>query len=375
MSTPSLPPSFLATLPGRYYHAPDIFELEQDRLFQQYWYAFTHVTDVQQPGKYRTAQVGRENVLVVRGNDGELRAFLNVCRHRGTRLCMDEYGETKKNFRCTYHAWTYGLDGGLVAAPHLAKMPDVDRTEWGLKQVWLREYLGYVWVCLADEPPSFEDTVISPVSERFGDAQAVDNWTMPELKVGRRISYDVKANWKVLVENFLECYHCATMHPEFLGVIPEYAEGYAAQYYVGRGVKFGEDVEGFTVDGKGGFGKLPGLTEEQDRQYWGVLINPQFFVSLVPDHVIAHRMFPVSAHRTIVECDWLYAQDVPDEGPELDRSVELFHRVNQQDFAACERCQVNMGSKLYEPGGVLVPHEHQIASAFHDWFTKAFGEP
>jgi glycine betaine catabolism A len=374
MTVLNLPASLMATLPGRYYSDPQIFDQEQDRLFQRYWFGFTHVSDLRTPGKYRTGQVGRENVIAVRDHDGEIRAFLNVCRHRGTRLCLEEYGEVERNIRCSYHSWTYALDGKLVGAPHIKKMPDIDPLEWGLRQVHTREYLGYVWVCLADEPPSFEDTVVRTVTERFDDAKAVDNWTIPDLKVARRISYDVQANWKIIIENFMECYHCASIHPEFVSVVTEYKKGYAAQHYVGRGISFGEEAEAFTVDGKGGFGKIPTVTEEQDRKYWGVTINPQVFINLVPDHVIFHRMFPVAVDRTIVECDWLYVKEVPDSGPELDHSVELFHRINQQDFDASERCQINMRSRVYESGGVLVPHEHHIGPAFHDWFAKAFGE-
>lgn len=367
-------PSLMATPSGRYYSDPGIFEQERDRIFHRSWFAVTHVSDVPTPGKFRTAQVGRENVVVVRGHDGAVQAFLNVCRHRGFLLCKEEYGEVRRNFRCAYHSWTYGLDGRLVAAPHLAKMPDVDRDDWGLKRLHVREYLGYVWVCLAEEPPSFEETVVHAITRRFDDEQAVDSWQTAELKVGRRISYTVKANWKIIVENFMECYHCASIHPELTSVIPECVQGYAAQHYVGRGLRLGDDAEAFSVDGTGGFDKLPGITEDQDRTYWGVTINPQVFINFVPDHVIFHRLFPISAESTVVECDWLFAKDVP-VGAQLDHSVELFHRVNQQDFEVCEMCQLNMKSSVYETGGVLVPHEHHIAADFHSWYLRALETP
>lgn len=124
----------------------------------------------------------------------------------------------------------------------------------------------------------------------------------------------MKANWKLIVENFMECYHCATIHPELTEVLPEFADGYAAQYYVGHGAEFAEEVTGFTVDGQGGFGALAGVDAEHDRRYYAITINPQVFLNLVPDHVIFHRMYPVAVDRTIVECDWLYAQEVVDSG-------------------------------------------------------------
>jgi Rieske 2Fe-2S family protein len=245
-------------------------------------------------------------------------------------------------------------------------MPDVDRVEFGLRPVYLREWLGYAWLNLAVDPPSFDDTVVSAATDRLGTPDAIDRYRVDTLSVGRRIRYDVRANWKLIVENFMECYHCATIHPELTDVLPEFASGYAAQYYVGHGAEFAAEVSGFTVDGRPGFSRLDTLTSDQDRRYFAVTVRPQVFVNLVPDHVILHRMFPLAADRTVVECDWLYASDVVDSGVDLSHSVELFHRVNQQDFAACERCQPAMSSRAYAGGGVLVPSEHHIGE-FHEW--------
>jgi Rieske 2Fe-2S family protein len=196
----------------------------------------------------------------------------------------------------------------------------------------------------------------------------IDHYDAANLTVGRRIRYDIKANWKLIIENFMECYHCATIHPELTEVLPEFAEGYAAQYYVGHGAEFGSEIRGFTVDGGEGFAKLPGITDDQDRRYYAATIKPQVFVNLVPDHIIFHRMYPLAADRTVVECDWLYAAEVVASDEDVSRSVELFHRVNLQDFDACERCQPSMSSRAYARGGVLVPSEHHIG-AFHDWLT------
>ncbi|MGW1811726.1 aromatic ring-hydroxylating dioxygenase subunit alpha [Streptomyces sp. NPDC002078] len=285
--------------------------------------------ELAEPGQFRTFQVGRESVLVSRSRDGSVKAFLNICRHRGAKLCLEESGEVKRAFQCPYHAWRYGLDGKLVAAPNLTSMPDIDRTAYGL-------------------------------------INGIESYGVEKLRVGRRITYDVKANWKLIIENFMECYHCATIHPELTEVLPEFADGYAAQYYVGHGAEFGEGVKGFTVYGGEGLDRIPGVAEDQDRRYYAITVKPQVFVNLVPDHVIFHRMYPLAADRTVVECDWLYLPHVVETGKDVDRSVELFHRVNQQDFDACERTQPGMSSRAYAKGGVLVPSEHHIG-AFHTW--------
>ena len=201
---------------------------------------------------FRTVQIGRESVIVSRNRRGEIRAFFNICRHRGVRLCAEPEGQVKRAFQCMYHAWTYDLDGKLIAAPNLTKMPDIDRETYGLVQPHVREYLGYVWVCLADEPPSFDDEVIGAVRDRLGDEHLIDGYDVAGLALGRRIVYDVAANWKLIVENFMECYHCATIHPELTEVLPEFADGLAAQYFVGHGAEFGDEIQGFTVDGSDG---------------------------------------------------------------------------------------------------------------------------
>jgi Rieske 2Fe-2S family protein len=360
--------SLVPTLPGSSYADPAVFAREQAAIFEGLWLCAARGADLADPGQFRVVQAGRESVIIVRHGDGGLRAFLNVCRHRGSRVCVEESGQVHRTLRCGYHAWTYDLGGALVAAPNLAKMADIDRDRYGLHPVAVREWLGWAWVCLADEPPSFEETVIGAVSERLGDPEAIGRYGVGGLAVGRRITYDVAANWKLIVENFMECYHCATIHPELTSVLPEFARGYSAQYYVGHGAAFADRAEGFTVDGSPGFSPLPGVAPDQDRRYFAATIRPQVFLNLVPDHVIWHRMYPVAADRTTVVCDWLFSPQVVASGADVSRSVALFDLVNRQDFEACEHTQLSMGSRAYREGGVLVPSEHHIAE-FHAWVS------
>ncbi|KUI22372.1 aromatic ring-hydroxylating dioxygenase subunit alpha [Mycobacterium sp. GA-2829] len=377
MTATEQPPSLLATLGGEFYTSEAVFAAERTRIFESSWICAARAADLSAPGQFKKVQIGGESVLVVRARDGLLRAFLNVCRHRGAQLCTESEGQVKRTLRCPYHAWTYALDGKLVAAPNLGALTDnsgaaIDRYEYGLVPVALTEWLGYAWVCLADIPPSFEDTVIGEVAFRLGDAGAIDRYGAEGLQLGRRIVYDVAANWKLIVENFMECYHCSSIHPELVDVLPEFARGMAAQSAVGHGAEFGSEVAGFTVDGSEGFGMLPGLSTDQDRRYFAITVRPSVFINLVPDHIILHRMYPLAVDRTVVECDWLYAPDVVTDGHDVTRSVELFHRVNQQDFEACERTQPAMSSRAYRHGGVLVPAEHHLAE-FHQWVVSRLG--
>ena len=366
-------PTLIATLPGAAYTDPSFFALEQERIFERLWYCAADGRKLTAPGDFVTIEIGRESVIVSRAKDGSPRAFLNICRHRGATICSAREGSVKRAFRCPYHAWTYDLDGKLIAAPNMADLADIDRTAHGLRNLHVREWLGYVWVSLAEEPPSFEETVMGAAVERLGDVASIDRYETEKLAVGRHISYEVQANWKLIVENFMECYHCATIHPELTEVLPEFADGYAAQFYVGHGAEFGEDVQGFTVDGRAGVDRIPTVPDSQDRRYYAITVKPHVFINLVPDHVVFMRMVPLAADHTRVECDWLYLPKVVQEGQDIDASVELFHRVNQQDFEACESCQPRMSSRSYAHGGVLVPVEHHIG-AFHQWALDQLGE-
>ena len=257
MTTVSLPESLISTLPGSYYTDATIFAMEQDKIFESMWFCAVRAADLDKPGAFKTVQIGRESVLITRSRGGEVRAFFNVCRHRGAQLCTEDSGEAKRAFQCPYHAWTYDFDGKLIAAPNLTKMPDIDRSAYGLHRIAVREWLGYVWVCLAEDPPSFEDTVRKDVLDRLGDLDLIDHYDVAHLRVGRRIRYDVKANWKLIIENFMECYHCATIHPELTEVLPEFADGLAAQFFVGHGAEFGGKRRGVHRRRLGGAGPHP----------------------------------------------------------------------------------------------------------------------
>lgn len=367
-----LPGSLMPTLSGNYYTDPAIFHAEQARIFERSWFCVLHESDIPTPGAYKLVQVGREQLIVSRNRRKEVRAFFNVCRHRGMRVCTEAEG-TRRNFQCGYHAWTYDLDGKLIAAPNLTRMPDIDREDYGLRKVHVREWLGYVWVCTAEEPPSFEETVLAEVVDRLGNVESLDKYRVEDLKIAKRIGYEVKANWKLIIENFMECYHCATIHPELTEVIPEFAEGWAAQTNVGEGAHFGDEIEGFTVDGSAGVTELPLIDPNQDRRYFAITVRPNVFINMVPDHVIIHRMFPTTEHSTYVECDWLFLPEVVDAGIDVSKSVELFDRVNLQDFDACEKTQPAMSSRIYDHGGALVPAEHHI-SLFHEWLVTQLAD-
>jgi Rieske 2Fe-2S family protein len=365
---------FMPTLPGRYYTDPAIFESEKRNIFEKQWIYACRGEDVPAPGRFVRTQLGDESVIVVRGRDGKARAFLNVCRHRGARLCGTDSGDAGRAIRCPYHAWTYQLDGRLITAPNWQSMDTVDKSDFGLHPVHLAEWHGLIWLNLAADPEPFEDQVWPQLDYRLGgDRTKFARYGLADLVLGKRVDYEVAANWKIIQENFQECYHCGTIHPELVETLPQFRQLTADGAYDTCGYRFAEGKASFSVSGAAHLPRIPGLEDDDDRKYYGMVVRPNCFLSLLPDHVIAHRFEMLSPETTRVVCEWLFP---PETVARYDMSdtVELFHRVNVQDFAASELCQPNMKSRAYRDGGVLVPTEQEIIGRwYYRWYREAMG--
>jgi Rieske 2Fe-2S family protein len=273
-----------------------------------------------------------------------------------------------------YHAWTYDLDGRLIAAPNAHEMPDLPKEQFGLNRVLAEEWLGYVWVNLDSDAAPLADQVEPQLRARLGDLETFARYDVGSLRVGRRIEYDVASNWKSVVENFMECYHCASIHPELTEALPQFATGWGTvSSGTGAGARLADGVDGFSMSGRATRPRLPGLLDSDDRLFFGVVLRPNAFVILVPDHVAFFRLEPLAAGRTRVVVDWLFAA-AETEREEFDPSdsVRLLDVTNRQDFEACERCQIGMRSPEYR--GVLVPSEHVLLD-FYDYYLRLLGEP
>jgi Rieske 2Fe-2S family protein len=361
----SIEAPFASTLPGRYYYDPAIDQLEQERIFSQMWVCVGLADQVPNPGSYVVARLPGENVVVVRGADGALRAFLNVCRHRGARLCSDETGQVRGAFQCRYHAWSYGLDGQLVGAPNVLNAAEFDRAAWGLHPVALDCWEGMIWLNLSEGPCPLGDQIGPAIVERFGNVATFDQYRVGTLETAKTIVYEVATNWKLVVENFMECYHCAPIHPELVRLIPSFRTGGA--YQQARGHEFASDVDAFTLNGRSNRPVFPSLRLEDRRRYYGVVVRPNVFVNCFPDHVLIHLLQPDGPTHSRVTCFWLFDPDVmarPDFDPT--DAVEAFDLVNRQDWDVCELAQLSMASRAYRDGGIYTPIERHIR-AFNDF--------
>lgn len=353
------------TLPGRYYYDADLFALEQERIFSTSWICVGRADAVAEPGQYFLATVGTENVIVLRGRQGGLRAFLNVCRHRGARVCLAERGQLRSTMQCRYHAWTYGLDGRLIGAPNMKEDPSFDAEQFGLWPVALDLWEGLVWLNLSDNP--------EPLAAQMGDLYTrYAHYHVGELQVAHHVSYDVRANWKLLVENFSECCHCAIAHPELSAQVPSFKAGYVSSYS-GQGAELGDGIESLTTTGKTNRPHFPDLREEDLHRYYGNVVRPNVFFSLHPDYALIHYMDVVAANRTIVHCDWLFEPStIAVPGFDPSDAVGMWDLVNRQDWEICEMTQLGVTSRVYREGGCFAPQEYHIRD-FNDYVLAKLG--
>ena len=216
------------TLAQRYFVSPEIFSEEQDTIFSTQWVLVGHQSQVAQTGDYFTSEVAGESLIIVRDKAGDARGFYNVCRHRGTRLCEDESGRFRA-IQCPYHAWTYGLDGRLIGAPHMDDVPGFNKAEHSLHAVNLALWEGFIFVNLADAGTRLRSEATARQAPRdfislerwFAPlAGKFSHWNLPKLRSAKRIEYDVRANWKLIFENYSECYHCPGVHPTLAKLTP-----------------------------------------------------------------------------------------------------------------------------------------------------------
>ena len=339
-------PSGAHTLPREYYTSDHLFALETEKIFEQCWLLVGREEQVENPGEFFVANIGQESLMIVRGADRGLRALYNVCRHRGTRICSEESGKFVGSIMCPYHAWTYGLDGKLMAARNMDGVPDFDKSEYPLKQAALATWEGFIFVNLAEQPQPFAASHAA-LLERF------KRWHIADLRIARTIVYDLHCNWKLLVQNYSECYHCPLVHPALDKLTPfdsgrnDLGEG----PFLGGFMTMRKSGSRMSISGTAHYppiGEVSG--EELDRVYY-YAIFPAMLLSLEPDYVMVHRITRVSTNRSIVTCQWLFdPATIATPGFDPSDAVEFWDMTNRQDWHVCELSQSGIESRAYTPG-------------------------
>ncbi len=330
-------------LPREMYVDEATWRVERDAVLFGEWFCVGRLDALGLADAQRVAvlDVAGESVLVTSDEQGDLHAAYNVCRHRGSQLLPAGSACGAAALRCPYHSWTYGLDGRLLKAPHA----DVDDTsQFALHPVGVETWDGFVFVHLSPERAQ-------PLAESVAHAAGtLANYGLADLVVGATFTYDVAANYKVILENYNECYHCGPVHPELSRLVPSFAGG-GSDLDWEKGIPHREGAWTFTTTGTTARAPLPGLDADERTRHKGDLVYPNLMVSASADHVAAFVLLPHGPDRTTVACSLLFAADAA-ASADFDPSDagELWDLVNQQDWAVCESVQRGMSSRSYRHG-------------------------
>jgi len=334
------------TLPQRWYVNDEVFAAEQQRIFSGGWVCIGRVEHVQKPGDYFVAEVAGESLIVVRDEANETHVFYNVCRHRGTRLCETQSGHFSGSMQCSYHAWTYALDGTLLVARNMNAVPGFSAGNYPLQEAAHAQWEGFLFVNLAREPEPFK-TAFAALLGRF------DAWNIGALRTARTIEYDVACNWKLLFQNYSECYHCPLVHPQLekLSASDSGRNDLTEGPFLGGYSELREEGMGLTMSGKTPRPPLGTVGGEDLRRDYYYTIFPSLLLSLHPDYVMVHYLQPVTTTRTRITCAWLFDPNTMAR-PDFDPSdaVEFWDLTNRQDWHVNELTQKGVLSKAYTPG-------------------------
>ncbi len=337
------------TLPAEAYGSPRVLEWERAHFFEGSWMCVGRGADLPEPGDQRAVAVGERALLLVRGDDWALRAFFNTCRHRGHELVPPGESRHARGIKCPYHAWVYGLEGDCRATPRFGNVPGFDRSIFPLVQVRSAEWHGWAFVNLSGDAPVFDDHV-----GNLGIA--VDDYAPERLVSGASHEYEVRANWKIVVENYMECYHCSEIHPELCRVTPpetgDRAYGEAPSgVWTGGPMVLRDGAETMSLTGESLGAPIPSVPDSKRREVGYAALLPNLLISPHPDYVMTHRLVPLTPDRTWVECSWYFPPEAlgrPGFSP--DYASEFWDITNREDWEACESVQRSVRSGGFRQG-------------------------
>jgi len=356
-------------LPAAWYRDPDHYRRELEAFWYGRWVAVAREEELAAPGDWRVVQLGTQSLLLARADDAGVRAFHNTCRHRGSVLCTEDQGSfPRRRIVCPYHAWTYDLEGRLVATPRRMETADFRTEDFPLHRVAAETWGGFVFLNLAADP--------APLAATIGDRERrYERYGLRELRIGKRIVADVRANWKLLAENFSECFHCPPVHPELCRVVTAYQEG-GAWGLRGRAEsrpQYKAEAATLTMDGSARLPPFARLNEEERRTlYVADMVLPNLFLNIQPDYVNAHLMFPTGPESVRIVYDWLFEpRHLPLAAADLEHYVALWDITNRQDARNCEWQQQGMHARPFQHG-VYVPQEFDV-HRFAQWVRAGLG--
>lgn len=344
------------TLPAAAYLSEPVFAQEREKIFFREWTCIAREHEVPQAGDYLIVRLLGETLLLVRDRGGTLRAHFNVCAHRGCELVSCPPGEAPHagtgkfpgGIRCPYHSWTYELDGSLRGAPFLEFTPQAPKSAFHLQTVPLEVWGGFVFVNVDGLAPGAGHSLQSQVGAA---AERLSHYPLAALRRGARRVYSVHANWKVLAENYNECYHCGSVHPELCELVPAFKSHGGAALDWERGIPHRSGAWTFTATGTSTRAPFPALSPDERVRHKGEVCYPNLWLSLAADHVTAFLLLPRHAGLTDIVCDFLFdAKEVARPGFDPSDVVDFWDLVNRQDWGVCESVQRGMSSRGFVAG-------------------------
>jgi Rieske 2Fe-2S family protein len=357
------------TLPGRDYHATEVFDLERERIFARNWFYAGRAEGLDEPGDFVAVDVAGESVIVVRTKDDELRGFYNVCRHRGSRLCDDASGTMKGAIKCPYHAWAYSFDGRLIGTPNVAK-DEVDRDSLSLWPVSVDTWQGFLFVHLDPDPMPLEESL----REHPDSPLSFARFNLDGLRIGHQTVNEVQANWKILIDNYNECLHCPTVHPELVAVIPGFRGG--AVYDADRpdgGMAIVGGGNSFTSTGRSDLPLLPSMSAADETSLYGCTVYPNMFIDVTGTGAISTVLLPRAPGHTTVITEYLFEPEViAADGFDPTEIVDFVELVAGQDYVVCERVQRGTGSRAFTHG--VLAEKDSLLNGFYSRYLAQRGE-
>jgi len=354
-----------AGLPAAWYYDPQHYRRELETFWYRRWIAVAREEELRHGGDWRVVRIGSQSIVVVR-DEGGLRAFHNTCRHRGSVLCTEEQGNfARRRIVCPYHSWTYDLSGQLVATPRAMPTPDFRLADFRLYGVALQTWGGFVFVNLGGDAP----LEVGELQKQF------ERYRLADLRIGKRVVVDVKANWKLIAENFSECFHCPPVHPELCRVVTAYRDAGAWGLRGGETtVEYAPGAATLTLDGTARIPPIGTLNaEERNTLYAPAMLPPSLFLNVHPDYVNSHMMTPTGPQSVRVVYDWLFEPErLPLADDILQHYVALWDITNRQDARNCEWQQQGMQSREFDHG-YYVPQEfdcHRFAQWVRDGLAR-----
>jgi Rieske 2Fe-2S family protein len=334
-------------LPRTMYVAPEHFDVEREHVLFRSWFCVGRVRDLglHRPRRLAVVDVAGESVLLTSDHAGALHAAYNVCRHRGSQIVAPEQPPCPAGaLRCPYHSWTYDLDGRLLKAPHTQDVEDFRPGDFSLLPVGIDTWAGFAFVHLTPTQATELSVDLVAFSERL------QRYPLDRLVTGLSFTYDVGANYKVLAENYNECYHCGPVHPELTRLVPSFGAGGQTLDWT-DGVEHRDGAWTFTTTGVSGRCPFPDLDQHERTRHKGELVYPNLWLSCAAEHVAAFVSWPVATGRTRIRCDLLFEPEAvaaADFDPH--DAGDLWDLVNRQDWAICESVQRGMSSRAYQQG-------------------------